>query len=140
MPTDAAFAGLQTAETLTPNQIEERARALPDALGLDEKIGLMHGQLPLWPGLAAMMAPGGYSSRFWQAGAVTRLGIPGIRFTDGPRGVILKGGTTFPVSMARGAAFDPALEERVGDAIGREVRALGGNYFGGVCINLLSLG
>jgi beta-glucosidase len=137
MQTDAAFAGLQTAETLTPSQIEERARGLRDELSLDEKISLMHGQLPLWPGLATMMAPGGYSSRFWGAGEVTRLGIPGIRFTDGPRGVILEGGTTFPVSMARGAAFDPALEERVGEAIGREVRALGGNYFGGVCINLL---
>ncbi len=137
MQTDAAFAGLQTAETLTPSQIEERARALREQLSLDEKISLMHGQLPLWPGLAAMTAPGGYSSRFWVAGEVTRLGIPGIRFTDGPRGVILEGGTTFPVSMARGAAFDPALEERIGDAIGREVRALGGNYFGGVCINLL---
>jgi beta-glucosidase len=137
MQTDAAFAGLQTAETLTPGQIEERARALRDQLSLYEKIGLMHGQLPLWPGLAAMMAPGGYSSRFWAAGEVPRLGIPGIRFTDGPRGVILEGGTTFPVSMARGAAFDPELEERIRDAIGREVRALGGNYFGGVCINLL---
>jgi beta-glucosidase len=137
MQTDAAFAGLQTAETLTPSQIEERARALREQLSLDEKTSLMHGQLPLWPGLAAMTAPGGYGSRFWVAGEVTRLGIPGIRFTDGPRGVILEGGTTFPVSMARGAAFDPALEERIGEAIGREVRALGGNYFGGVCINLL---
>ncbi len=137
MQTDAAFAGLQTAETLTPSEIEVRARALREQLSLDEKISLMHGQLLLWPGLAAMTAPGGYSSRFWVAGEVTRLGIPGIRFTDGPRGVILEGGTTFPVSMARGAAFDPALEERVGEAIGREVRALGGNYFGGVCINLL---
>ena len=84
-----------------------------------------------------MTAPGGYSSRFWSAGELKRLGIPGVRFTDGPRGVILDGGTTFPVSMARGAAWDPGLEERVGDAIGREIRALGGNYFGGVCINLL---
>ena len=125
MQTDAAFTGLQTAETLTPSQIEERALALRDQLSLDEKISLMHGQLPLWPGLAAMTAPGGYSSRLWGAGEVTRLGIPGIRFTDGPRGVILEGATTFPVSMARGAAFDPALEERVGEAIGREVRALG---------------
>ena len=57
MQTDAAFAGLQTAETLTPSQIEERARGLRDELSLDEKISLMHGQLPLWPGLATMMAP-----------------------------------------------------------------------------------
>jgi len=135
--TDKAFADLQTAETLAPSEIEERAKALRDQLSLDEKISLMHGQLSLWPGIAAMTAPGGYSSRFWVAGELVRLGIPGIRFTDGPRGVILDGGTTFPVSMARGATWDPDLEERVGDAIGREIRALGGNYFGGVCINLL---
>ena len=134
---DTAFGGLQTTGALTPDQIEERASALRDELSLDEKISLMHGQLSLWPGLAAMTAPGGYSSQFWVAGEVARLNIPGIRFTDGPRGVILDGGTTFPVSMARGAAWDPELEERIGDAIGREIRALGGNYFGGVCINLL---
>ena len=58
MQTDAAFAGLQTTETLTPSQIEARAKALRDQLSLDEKISLMHGQLSLWPGLAAMTAPG----------------------------------------------------------------------------------
>jgi beta-glucosidase len=132
-----AFASLETAETLSPAQVDQRAQALRDQLTLEEKIGLMHGQLPVWPGLAAMSAPGGYSSRVWIAGEVPRLGVPGIRFSDGPRGVIMQGATTFPVSMARGATWDTALEERVGDAIGRELRALGGNYFGGVCINLL---
>ena len=39
--------------------------------------------------------------------------------------------------MARGAAWDVELEERIGDVIGRELRALGGNFFGGICINLL---
>ncbi|MCZ7543241.1 MAG: hypothetical protein M5R40_06740 [Anaerolineae bacterium] len=45
--------------------------------------------------------------------------------------------TCFPVSMARGASFDPDLEKRIGDVIGQEARAQGANYFGGVCINLL---
>ena len=111
--------------------------ALLDQLSLDEKLGLMDGDLPFWKGLARMSEPKGYSRQFWVAGAVPRLGIPGIRFVDGPRGVVMNGATAFPVSMARGATFDPDLEEQVGDAIGREVRALGGNYFGGVCINLL---
>jgi hypothetical protein len=129
--TAAAFASLETVESLTPAQIEERARNLRDQLSLDEKVSVMHGQPPLWPGLAAMTAPGGYSGQCWVAGAVQRLGIPGIRFSDGPRGVILEGATTFPVSMARGATWDPVLEERVGDAIGRELRALGGQLFRG---------
>jgi len=136
-PTSPAFGSLETPATLDAGQIDARARELLSALTLDEKLGLMDGDTPFWPGLAEMMAPGGYASRPWVAGAVPRLGIPGIRFVDGPRGIIMKGATTFPVSMARGASWDPDLEERIGDAIGRELRALGGNFFGGVCINLL---
>ncbi|HVU33944.1 MAG TPA: glycoside hydrolase family 3 C-terminal domain-containing protein [Opitutaceae bacterium] len=136
-PSSAAFAALETAAALTSEQIDARARELLAQLSLDEKLSLMDGDTPFWPGLAEMMSPGGYASRAWVAGAVPRLGVPGIRFVDGPRGIIMKGATTFPVSMARGASWDAALEERVGDAIGRELRALGGNHFGGVCINLL---
>lgn len=135
--TPSAFGVLETPVRLNEEQIEARARELLAQLTRDDKLGLMDGDTPFWPGLAEMMAPGGYGSRPWVAGAVPRLGIPGIRFVDGPRGIIMKGATTFPVSMARGASFDPALEERIGDVIGRELRALGGNFFGGVCINLL---
>ena len=39
--------------------------------------------------------------------------------------------------MARGATWDPTLEERIGDAIGAEARAQGANLLGGVCVNLL---
>lgn len=137
VPSSTAFGALETPDILTDQQIEARAEALHAQLTLDEKLSLMDGDSPFWPGLAEMMAPGGYGSRPWVAGAVPRLGLPGIRFVDGPRGIIMEGATTFPVSMARGATFDAALEERVGDVIGRELRALGGNFFGGVCINLL---
>lgn len=136
-PPESAFGKLETATALTSEQIDTRARELLAQLTLAEKLGTMDGDTPFWSGLAEMLAPRGYASRPWVAGAVPRLGIPGIRFVDGPRGVIMKGATTFPVSMARGASWDPALEERVGAAIGRELRALGGNFFGGVCINLL---
>ena len=133
----AAFGALDTTGVDDADALDARARALLDQLGLDEKLGLMDGDLPFWEGLALMSAPGGYSSRCWVAGAVPRLGIPGLRFSDGPRGIVMEGATTFPVAMARGATWDAALEERVGDAIGRELRAFGGNLFGGVCINLL---
>lgn len=136
-PASAAFGALETPVRLSDEQIDSRVGELLAQLTFEEKLGLMDGDTPFWPGLAEMMAPGGYASRPWVAGAVPRLGIPGIRFVDGPRGIIMQGATTFPVSMARGASFDPALEERIGDAIGRELRALGGNFFGGVCINLL---
>ena len=78
-----------------------------------------------------------FGVRAYPAAGLKRLGIPSILFTDGPRGVIIPGSTCFPVSMARGASWDLELEEKIGDVIGREVRAHGGNLFGGVCINLL---
>lgn len=131
-----AFAGLETSEALSDAQIDARARALFSQLTLDEKIKMMSGDLAFWPGTLEMMS-GGYARHPWVAGAVPRLGIPGVRFSDGPRGVMMAGATTFPVSMARGATFDPDLEERIGDVIGRELRAMGANFFGGVCINLL---
>jgi len=132
----SAFGALETAGRLTDAQIEAKAQALLAQLGLAEKIKLLYGDIPFWQGLAAM-GGGGYEIRTWNAGEVPRLAIPGIRFCDGPRGIVMSGATTFPVSMARGATWDPSLEERVGDVIGRELRALGGNLFGGVCINLL---
>lgn len=72
------------------------------------------------------------------AGGNRQLGIPATVFLDGPRGVSLyKGTTAFPCTMARAASWDVALEERVGAAIARETRALGGNYSGAMCMNLL---
>src|SRR5581483_5152421 len=68
-----------------------------------------------------------------------RLGIPGFRMCDGPRGVSgLTGHTTaFPVAAARAATFDPELEREVGRAIGREARARGANVILAPTINLL---
>ncbi|MFN8466032.1 MAG: glycoside hydrolase family 3 C-terminal domain-containing protein [Caldilineaceae bacterium] len=134
--TPAAFGALETSKSLSPEEIDVRAKELLAQLTLDEKVNLMSADPPFWPGLGDMFN-GGYNAHIWPAGATPRLGIPGIRFSDGPRGIVMKGATTFPVSMARGAAWDVDLEERIGDVIGRELRALGGNFFGGVCINLL---
>lgn len=133
---NSAFGGLETTQHLSQGQIDSQAKELLGQLTLDEKIKMMSGDTPFWSGLVEMMG-GGYADHPWVAGAVPRLGIPGVRFSDGPRGVVMDGATTFPVSMARGASFDTELEERIGDVIGRELRAMGANHFGGVCINLL---
>jgi beta-glucosidase len=131
-----ALTGFEPGVELTTEQIEARAHELLAQLTLDEKIEMMDGDVSFWSGMVEMLG-GGYGDHPWNAGVISRLGIPGIRFADGPRGVVMEGATTFPVSMARGAAWDVALEERIGDVIGRELRALGGTLFGGVCINLL---
>jgi beta-glucosidase len=114
---------------------EHAAKELYDQLTDEERLGLLDGDTPFWDGLASIGAEG-YNVRPYVHGAVGRLGIPGTRFVDGPRGCVAGHGTAFPVSMARGATWDTALEEQVGEVIGQEVRAQGGNFFGGVCINL----
>jgi beta-glucosidase len=117
------------------SSVEPQAKTLYDRLTDDERLGLLDGDEPFWRGLGVMTTEG-YNHRPYVHGAVERLGIPGTRFVDGPRGCVAGKGTAFPVSMARGATWDVALEERVGEVIGREIRAQGGNFFGGVCINL----
>ncbi len=102
----------------------------------DERRWCLDGDLPFWAGLDDL-GKGGYHRRTFPAAEVDRLGIPGFHFSDGPRGVVIGPATCFPVSMARGATWDLDLEERIGEAIGRELRAVGADLYGGVCVNVL---
>src|ERR1700722_11151425 len=112
------------------------AQMVVDAMTPEERLGCLDGGLPFWAGLADL-GTGGYHKRPFPAGQVDRLGVPGFAFSDGPRGVVVGPATCFPVSMARGASWDVDLEERIGDAIGLELRAVGATLYGGVCINVL---
>ncbi|MGY2081836.1 beta-glucosidase [Modestobacter sp. SYSU DS0657] len=138
MGTDAQHTPFDTAVAAVRGgaDVQSEAQRLFAELTPDERLGLLDGDWEFWDGFRAMLT-GGYNTVPIPHGAVARLGIPGTQFVDGPRGCVSGNGTAFPVSMARGATWDPELEERVGQVIGREVRAVGGNFFGGVCINLL---
>lgn len=116
------------------SEVDRLASELLAQMSLEEKLEQMSGE-----GFSPLIA----SSLLFDHMAVTysganeRLQIPPVAFTDGPRGVVVARATSFPVAMARGATWDPDLERRVADVIGKEARAAGANYFGGVCINLL---
>ena len=112
------------------------AARLVAAMTPEERRWCLDGDLPFWAGLGDL-GTGGYHKRPFPAAVVERLGVPGFRFSDGPRGVVIGPATAFPVSMARGASWDIDLEERIGDAIGRELRAVGADLYGGVCVNVL---
>jgi beta-glucosidase len=133
MPTAFATAVARVEAGADPHA---EAQSLVAQMTLEEKLGCLDGDTPFWEGLIDGIQ-GGYYEHPYPAARVPRLGVPGIAFSDGPRGVVVGHATAFPVSMARGATFDPALEERVGDAIGRELRAVGATFYGGVCVNLL---
>lgn len=138
----------------------------PPPTSLQGKIDYVSGTLPFWAGLRVLANPvHGYqrSNPFLASpncrdlekstsvayvdgtGAIDKTSSSGlaaktssaIAFVDGPRGVVVRGATTFPVSMARGATFDVELEQEIGIVFGKECTAVGGNAFGGICVNLL---
>ena len=125
----------------------EEAQKIVDELTLEQKVWLMSGNIDITKmtqeQLVEMMGDmtdekNHYNVVPYAAGGIEEKNIPPMLFVDGPRGVVCGNDQTtcFPVSMARGATFDPALEEKVGHCIGQEVRAFGGNLFAGVCINM----
>jgi len=118
--------------------IETTISTLLEQLTLSEKLAMMDGDTELWEGAVDTVRRDAQHRHPWPAGVVDRLGIAGLHLVDGPRGVVLEGGaTTFPVAIARGATFDVDLEQRIGDAMGREARSFGANLLAGVCVNLL---
>jgi len=122
---------------LDDSQLVHEAGFLVAAMTVDERHELLQGDVEFWAGMADLLS-GGYHDHTFTGAACPRLGVPGLSFSDGPRGVVVGEATCFPVSMARGATWDPDLEERIGDAIGLELRAKGANLYGGVCVNLLA--
>ena len=104
--------------------VDDAARSLVATLTPEERLWCLDGDAPTWAGLVFLGSNDGYHKAPFGAAEVERVGIPGIHFSDGPRGAVVGNATCFPVSMARGATWDPELEERIGDAIGLELRAI----------------
>jgi beta-glucosidase len=116
---------------------EAAASEVVSSMTPEERLWCLDGDAPTWAGLEFLGRDEGYHRATFTAAEVERAGLRGLAFADGPRGAVVRNATCFPVSMARGATWDPDLEERVGDAIGRELRAVGANLTGAVCVNVL---
>lgn len=86
-----------------------RAEELVSRMTFEEKVQLIAGNCKVYES----MGIGSYNSKPYGAGGCERLGVPEMKFCDGPRGCVCGNSTCFPVTMARGATFDPVLEERV---------------------------
>jgi beta-glucosidase len=109
-------------------EIEARIDDLLATLDVPSKVAMMHG-VGLLP-----------SDGTWAVAGNRALGIPGLHMLDGPRGVSRVSGVTatvFPVGMARGATWDPALERDVGAAMGREIRSVGSDTLLAPTMNVL---
>jgi beta-glucosidase len=114
---------------------EARAKEILGQMTLKQKVYEMHGHGLARFGLSILFSK---KVKPVHAGGNKKFDLPSTIFLDGPRGVsFYKGTTAFPTTMARGASWDVDLERRIGEAMAKEVRALGANYSGAVCMNLL---
>lgn len=102
----------------------KRIEDLLDAMTLQEQVSLLSG------------------ADFWTTVPIPRLGVPAVKVSDGPngaRGGIFKDGPStacFPVGIALGATWNPALVEQAGAALGTETRLKGARVLLAPTVNL----
>ena len=80
---------------------------------------------------------------FWSVVPQARLGLGTLRVTDGPNGArgggSLIGGVTaaaFPVGIALGASWNPALAQEIGAALAAEVKSKGAHVLLAPTVNI----
>ena len=113
----ACCAGTSLAQSVPVVTGDARVDKLLSQMTLEEKLTLIHG---------THEDPAVYQGQAGYLGGIPRLGIPGLRFADGPPGVLTRHpsqGETATMGVA--ATFSRKTAEDNGLVIGREDRALG---------------
>src|SRR5271157_4455828 len=113
----ALGAGMAQAQSVPVVTGDARVDKLLSQMTLGEKLTLIHG---------TQEDPAVYQGQAGYLAGIPRLGIPGLRFADGPPGVLTRhpsAGETATMGVA--ATFSVKTAEENGLVIGREDRALG---------------
>lgn len=100
---------------------EQGIDALIHQMTLEEKVSMCFGGTQ--PGIVQF--PG-----------VPRLGIPTMRGSDGPRGVVAARDTSFPTGVGLAASWDTSLFKSVGMIMGKEARAAGVTILSAPAVNI----
>jgi len=96
---------------------DTRVDKLLSQMSLKEKLAVIHG---------THEDPAVYQGQAGYLGGIPRLGIPGMRFSDGPPGVLTRHPSEAETAtMGVAATFNTKMAEENGLVIGREDRALG---------------
>jgi len=110
-------AAMTLAQTVPVVTGDARVDKLLSQMTLDEKLTLIHG---------IHEDPDAYQGQAGYLGGIPRLGIPGLRFADGPPGVLTRHPShAETATMGVAATFSTKTAEQNGLVIGREARALG---------------
>jgi len=113
----ALSAGLMLAQSVPVVTGDAPVDKLLSQMTLQEKLRLIHG---------TQEDPKIYQGQAGYMGGISRLGIPGLRFADGPPGVLTRHPSQAEAAtMAVAATFSVTDAESNGVVIGREARALG---------------
>lgn len=105
--------------------MDENIEKLLRQMTLEEKVSLLAG------------------ADMWHTVAIERLGIPALKMTDGPNGA--RGGGSlvsgvkaacFPAEILLASTWNTALVERVGQALGQEVKAKGAQVLLAPTVNI----
>jgi beta-glucosidase len=100
--------------------VEKRVEDLLSRMTLEEKIDLLGGT--------------GFATKPNQ-----RLGIPELKMSDGPLGVRWTKSSAFAGGIGASATWDTSFVNRLGSAIGRELKAHGRDVILGPCVNIARL-
>ncbi|KAL1303786.1 hypothetical protein AAFC00_007123 [Neodothiora populina] len=123
-------------QTLTgETTVAEAAGLVYGLMRDDERIAMLQGAWSLSHYLSQGQLTTGQMVPY-PASTSPRLGIPGFHIVDGPSGSVVGCSTEFPSPLSRAASFDCNQERLIGEAIGAEVRALGGNLYSGICLHV----
>ena len=96
---------------------DQRVDKLLSQMTLAEKLTLIHG---------AQEDPSQYQGQAGYLAGIPRLGVPGMRFADGPPGVLTRHPSQAPVAtMGLAATFSVKDAEAAGVVVGHQDRALG---------------
>jgi beta-glucosidase len=103
---------------------EEKIQSLIAQMTLEEKVALLAG------------------ADLWHTVPIERLGIPVMKVTDGPNGARGAEGNSaptsacFPAGVALAATWNPALVEKIGQALAQEVAAKGAHMLLAPTVNI----
>src|SRR5208283_3471887 len=113
----ALSAGIALAQSVPVVAGDQRVDKLLSQMTLEEKLKLIHG---------THEDPAVYQGQAGYLAGIPRLGIPGLRFADGPPGVLTRHPSQAETAtMGVAATFSVKTAEENGLVIGREDRALG---------------
>ena len=118
------------AQARPPDRVEQ----LLAAMSVDEKIAMLRGAFPGVNGPVDPIANGevGYLP------GIARLGIPPLRFTDGPAGVRIHPATTaLPAPVALASTFSTHLAGQYGKVLGHEAQATNNDAIFAPMINIV---